>query len=56
MQNSAMENEKAKTNRKISLAVYCKDTQLRGLLGKINFKLYTINSNFLQLISNLWAT
>ena len=51
-----MKNEKAKTNRKISLTIYCKETQVRGLLGKISFKLYTINSNFLQLISNLWAT
>ena len=52
----AMETEKAKTNRKISLTVYCKETQVRGLPSKISFKLYTINSNFLQLISNLWAT
>jgi len=34
--------EKAKTNRKISLTVYCKETQVRGLLGKISFKLYSI--------------
>jgi len=51
-----MGTEKAKTNRTISLTVYCKETQVRGLLGKISFKLYTVHTNFLQLISNLWAT
>ena len=52
----AIETEKAKTNRKISLTFYCKEVKVRGLLGKTSFKLYTVNSNFLQFISNLWAT
>jgi hypothetical protein len=47
----AMETEKAKTNRKISLTIYCKETQVTGLLGKISFKFYTLNSNLLKLIS-----